>query len=271
MTVEFTGKERDDESGLDHFGARYFSAAQGRFTSPDRPFADQNVADPQSWNLYAYGRNNPLRWVDPTGEAVQLTGTTDEERQKELAAIQASLVNSKVAGNLYVNPEKDKNGKETGRYFVGIQGDAADFAKAGLLESGLAEVIGSQSIFQFGFGSETTIKQTFMESLLGPGTFDVGAAYGGAVTHCSDATVSGFIQTVVDPTGIRGRLDEAPAPTLGETVAHELIGHALGFIREPRIGGARTNRTAVDAENEARRRGGSQRGQRSTHFGGFPR
>lgn len=34
----FTGKERDAESGLDYFAARYFSGAQGRFTSPDKPF-----------------------------------------------------------------------------------------------------------------------------------------------------------------------------------------------------------------------------------------
>ncbi|MCA2968812.1 MAG: RHS repeat-associated core domain-containing protein [Acidobacteriaceae bacterium] len=65
----FTGKERDGETGLDYFGARYFSGAQGRFTSPDAPFADQNRDDPQSWNLYGYVRNNPLAHVDPTGKA----------------------------------------------------------------------------------------------------------------------------------------------------------------------------------------------------------
>lgn len=32
---EFTGKERDAETGLDYFLARYYSSAQGRFTSPD--------------------------------------------------------------------------------------------------------------------------------------------------------------------------------------------------------------------------------------------
>jgi RHS repeat-associated protein len=68
----FTGKERDAESGLDHFGARYFAAAQGRCTSPDKPFADQKPADPQSWNLYAYVSNNPLKYVDPDGEEKQL-------------------------------------------------------------------------------------------------------------------------------------------------------------------------------------------------------
>ena len=62
-----TGKERDAESGLDYFGARYFSGAQGRFTSPDIPLLDQHPEDPQSWNLYSYVRNNPLVNVDPTG------------------------------------------------------------------------------------------------------------------------------------------------------------------------------------------------------------
>lgn len=59
-----------EENGLDYFGARYFSGAMGRFTSADPPLVDQFVEDPQSWNLYAYGRNNPLRYVDPTGQAV---------------------------------------------------------------------------------------------------------------------------------------------------------------------------------------------------------
>jgi RHS repeat-associated protein len=63
----FTGKERDSETGLDYFGTRYFSGAQGRFTSADEPLADQFEQNPQSWNLYSYGRNNPLRFVDPTG------------------------------------------------------------------------------------------------------------------------------------------------------------------------------------------------------------
>jgi RHS repeat-associated protein len=68
-TIRFTGKERDSEIGLDYFGARYYSGAQGRFTSPDQPLIDQDPADPQSWNLYTYARNNPLRYVDPTGMA----------------------------------------------------------------------------------------------------------------------------------------------------------------------------------------------------------
>lgn len=56
----FTGKLRDawEESQLDYFGARYDSTLQLRFTSPDRVLADQDLADPQSWNMYVYVRKN---------------------------------------------------------------------------------------------------------------------------------------------------------------------------------------------------------------------
>lgn len=64
---KFTGKERDGETGLDYFGARYFSGAQGRFASPDPYMPSADVKDPQSWNRYAYARNNPLRYIDPNG------------------------------------------------------------------------------------------------------------------------------------------------------------------------------------------------------------
>jgi RHS repeat-associated protein len=61
------GKERDAETGLDYFGARYFSAAQGRFASPDPLLNSGRPWEPQSWNRYAYVLNNPLRFTDPIG------------------------------------------------------------------------------------------------------------------------------------------------------------------------------------------------------------
>lgn len=66
--ADSTGKERDAETGLDYFGARYLSSAQGRFSSPDEPLIDQHQSDPQSWNLYGYVRNNPLKFTDSTGQ-----------------------------------------------------------------------------------------------------------------------------------------------------------------------------------------------------------
>lgn len=87
----FTGKERDNETGLDYFGARYYSSAQGRFTSPD----PQNIIfekdqgknaeerdqilksylfQPQNWNKYTYTRNNPLAYTDPNGRCSAPSG-----------------------------------------------------------------------------------------------------------------------------------------------------------------------------------------------------
>jgi RHS repeat-associated protein len=62
-----SSKERDAETGLDFLGARYLSSAQGRFTSADTPLIGEHPGNPQSWNLYSYGLNNPLRFTDPTG------------------------------------------------------------------------------------------------------------------------------------------------------------------------------------------------------------
>jgi RHS repeat-associated protein len=68
----FTGKERDAESGLDMFGARYYGSRLGRFMTPDwaaKPTAVPYAmfGDPQSLNLYAYVRNNPLAKADADG------------------------------------------------------------------------------------------------------------------------------------------------------------------------------------------------------------
>jgi RHS repeat-associated protein len=62
---KFTGKERDSESGLDNFEARYYESSLGRFMSPDRMGGFQG--DPQGLNRYAYVRNGPLRLTDPSG------------------------------------------------------------------------------------------------------------------------------------------------------------------------------------------------------------
>jgi RHS repeat-associated protein len=86
----FSGKERDAETGLDYFGARYFSGAQGRFTGPVNFLNDTTALDPQRWNLYAYARNNPLRYMDPSGEKIYAGDLSDEDRDELLRRINAT-------------------------------------------------------------------------------------------------------------------------------------------------------------------------------------
>jgi RHS repeat-associated protein len=72
----YTGKERDTESGLDYFGARYYASNMGRWMSPD--WADKPEAvpyssldNPQSLNLYGYVLNNPLSHADADGHCCE--------------------------------------------------------------------------------------------------------------------------------------------------------------------------------------------------------
>jgi len=79
----FTGYERDPESGNDFAQARHYASGVGRFLSPDPSglyYADP--ANPQSFNLYAYVRNNPLSNIDPSGLYCQWSdGSVDSSPQ----------------------------------------------------------------------------------------------------------------------------------------------------------------------------------------------
>lgn len=93
---KFTGKERDTESGLDYFGARYYASSQGRWISPDWadkpeavPYSD--LENPQSLNLYGYVNNNPLSKVDIDGHA-------DGDTKERLIEALSGVVNLTLAG-----------------------------------------------------------------------------------------------------------------------------------------------------------------------------
>ena len=92
----FTGKDRDGETGLDYFLARYYAAAQGRFTNPDPMLGSASPLVPQSWNRYAYTLNNPLRYSDPFGLYewdVTLGGSAkDDELRKQLSKRAANKI-----------------------------------------------------------------------------------------------------------------------------------------------------------------------------------
>jgi RHS repeat-associated protein len=107
---KFTQKERDNETGLDYFNARYYSSNQGRFTSPDEfaggpdelfvrsgdskkqaiPYAE--LAQPQSLNKYAYVYNNPCRYTDPDGHC----GTPKGLKPGQVGICVASYISSRL-------------------------------------------------------------------------------------------------------------------------------------------------------------------------------
>jgi RHS repeat-associated protein len=69
---KFTGKERDSETGLDYFGARYYSSPLSRFLTPDWssvpvPVPYSDLTNPQTLNQYTFAHNNPTSLDDPDG------------------------------------------------------------------------------------------------------------------------------------------------------------------------------------------------------------
>ena len=108
LKLKFSGKERDAETGLDFFEARYLSSAQGRFTSPDP--VTGGPGDPQSWNMYA--RNNPLLYTDPDGQTYRIcdTGGRCDDNYSD-ANFDKNLDRTSKTGTIF-----DKDGNKIGTY-----------------------------------------------------------------------------------------------------------------------------------------------------------
>jgi len=66
LNYGFTGQEKDEATGLNYYGARYYDAEMSLFTSVD-PLAEKYIG----WSPYAYVLQNPVRYVDPDGRYVE--------------------------------------------------------------------------------------------------------------------------------------------------------------------------------------------------------
>ena len=71
-SYKYTGQEEDSEIGLYYYGSRYYNPEVTKFMSRDPAVYDERflemLRDPQSFNTYAYVRNNPIKYIDPSGE-----------------------------------------------------------------------------------------------------------------------------------------------------------------------------------------------------------
>ena len=98
--VKFTGKERDAETGIDYFGARYMSSVHGRFTGPG-PYVfqfatasqtkdeeeqdqlrDRYISNPPVWNKYMYGLNIPPKFIDLNGRCSRSFALRQEHEER---------------------------------------------------------------------------------------------------------------------------------------------------------------------------------------------
>lgn len=208
---KFTGYERDAETGLDFAKARYYGSSAGRFTTPD-PYniiletqaetePDPTKAQaklrgylekPQQWNRYVYVTNNPLKYVDPTGELLELTGSEDDikvgfERIKQ-------LVGSKAASLLYLRKEKghtyvDYHGQRSdGRVIV----DALIYADSGGVNPALVRIINDKDPANT---IEFRVAKSF-DTQYGHFTTEY---FGGAATVGKEESLNGHAQIFVHP------------------------------------------------------------------------
>lgn len=114
---QFTSKERDSETQLDYFCARYFGPIQGRFTSTDQgPFTP---IDPQSLNRYNYVQNNPLKFIDPTGKTLTIKGKDADYLVSELERVTGyKLIRNKKTGVVKIAPKSSRNEKGTSQHLA---------------------------------------------------------------------------------------------------------------------------------------------------------
>ena len=173
FAYKFTGKERDSESGLDNFGARYDSSQYGRFMSPD-PLGGQKI-DPQTLNNYSYTRNNPVNLIDPTGlytcaDQADCKSKQDiafeKTRQNELGSKNTDVVR---AASAYGDPTKD-NGVNVG--FADLSGSGKN--------GNTVSTIGSDANGNLRANSDVTINSKASGA-------DYDAAVGHEGSHAADA------------------------------------------------------------------------------------
>ena len=138
-SVLFTGKSRDSESGLDNFGARFFGNSSCRFACVDSTIiTPERFSDPQQLNLYSYVRDNPLKFIDPTGETLVLSGNKEDAKAQLI-----EILGSEFENRIYFN-------EETNTFSVDLGGvDLSRNEGAALLN----DIVNSTNIYDLSIGS----------------------------------------------------------------------------------------------------------------------
>jgi RHS repeat-associated protein len=232
--MHFTGKERDSESNLDNFGARYFTSQMGRFMSPDEPFYSGRLDNPQDLNLYSYVRNNPVTNVDPDGHDVRVcvdngngkggencVNLTDDQ-YKQLYNKQNGQQGINLPGGQFPGGNITCNGGQTcgsAQYFEpGLQPDYLGDALIGGIAGGLVNA-----------------GRAFFEGLLGSAARDTTAGViAGEATRAGEATAQDILQGAVKEGGSRADIYAKPGGFAQATKDFDALGgqaQSLGRVQ----------------------------------------
>jgi hypothetical protein len=208
--------------------------------------------DPQCLNLYSYTRNNPLMYIDPTGEAIELVGN-EEQRKKELMALQQA-VGSEAGSYLYENKCED------GKYYVGVynngpSGKETSFEKLNEVSEVFDQIIKDKEVIRFGVYASTEPLPLDADnrgrdySLARLNSNGISGDIGGAYWVCVKDPVES-IAPIPSEWMSNGKPGEN---NTGFVTAHE-FGHAFYriFSRDAEWDRGKSNKSAVDLENKSR-------------------
>jgi RHS repeat-associated protein len=169
----FTGQILDPESGLYYYGARYYDPELARFISPD-PIVP-SPGDPQTLNRYSYVRNNPVRYIDPSGMSFwSAIANFFKGFFRSVPALVTGIVVGIVAGPIFGGMAAAVNTAINGGNF----GKAIGY---GALFGGIAGVIGGPIYEGFGGVSNGVFDLTNFVAAVKTGAV-VGAVFGGIST-----------------------------------------------------------------------------------------
>jgi len=238
-----TRKERDVETGLDYFLARYYSSTQGRFTSPDEfsngprellavsegnsqkpALAYADVFAPQSMNKYQYCLNNPFRYIDPNGHDWRIV----EEKDKDGKAVRRYEWDSS-----YTYKEGDKNGAPANARYIDSQGRAIQLWGDNAKDASKEQTHGYQVVTPEAKG-EVAVEKLTNENGEPPVTYvNVGDLH-------NALTKAGYENWNIDPFHNGDQYFKRKSPTL-----HIIIGSKQRIVEDNR-GGVTSYRTTMD-------------------------
>jgi RHS repeat-associated protein len=228
---KFTGKERDGETQLDYFGARFYSNGLGRWVSADWspmplpvPYAD--FGNPQSLNLYGFVGGNPASQADPDGHCCSLSEVVDF-----VGGVSQGIVASASFGAVGAPRSSDSNasllGQALGTAIEGAVGTGLRTTGAGAVGVGLVAEAPSA-------GTSTAVVVTGAVGVVAGGAMEAGAA----------KNVGGILNAMSGEQGSGPKAADAPGVSAGGQ-ATDKHGNKLGPSGEKQVN--RTKSTTREA------------------------